>query len=93
VVDLGLFFGLKGSIAGRDGDGLRYVVAGVDEMEVALVGRSVLVQNVGRADIEQDEMDYGQRLRPYVRGAIETSRGIAVLLDLPAALEATRVRE
>jgi chemotaxis signal transduction protein len=92
VLDLARFFALRGEIDAID-ETPRLVVVRASAMEVALVARSVLVDDVAPDAIRRSGIAYGERLRPHVRAETPTRRGYAVLLDLPGVLAAARVRE
>ncbi len=91
VVDLAPFFGLTGGDVAVD-DMPRLVLVQSGTMEVALCGRSVLVEDLDLDEHAGGDQMFGERLRPHVQGRVTTRRGIAVVLDLPSVLEAARVR-
>jgi chemotaxis signal transduction protein len=71
----------------------RLLVVAAGGMEVALLVRSVIVEEVVFSTPDNDRIAYGDQLRPHVRGQTQTRRGVAVLLDLRGVLEAARVRD
>jgi chemotaxis signal transduction protein len=94
VLNLARFFALRSEPAAEQHeDALRLVVVRAGAMEVALLGRSVLVEDVAPESIRRTAIAYGERLRPHVRAEARTRRGFAVLLDLPGVLAAARVRD
>jgi hypothetical protein len=93
VVDLARFFGLQTGTRTDVDLAPRLVVVVAGSMEVALLGHSLVVQDVAGHGVAGDALGYGARLRPHVLGQLRTSRGLAVLIDLPAVLEAARVRD
>ena len=92
VVDLVPFFGLGDGDVPADDEMPRLVLVHSGAMEVALVGRSVLVEDLDVDEHEVREQMFGERLRPHVQGRVKTRRGVAIVLDLPSVLEAARVR-
>jgi purine-binding chemotaxis protein CheW len=92
VVDLGPFFSLATPTSADDNDMPRLLLVHGGTMEVALVGRSVLVEDLPIERDDEERSMFGARLRPHVRGRVQTRRGVAVMLDLPGVLEAARVQ-
>lgn len=95
VVDIASFLGLR-QRESRDGDDAvheRAVIVSARDMRVGLVSERVRgVVDVPRSSMRPARVAQGRRLQEFALAEFETAEHLTVHLDLPALLDAARLR-